>query len=145
VDRRPHPLGLRTDGATHRLAIQPQEAQTVQRMFRLYLENSSVLQTARTLNAEGLKTKPRSGKRPHQGGPWTKTAVQKALTSPIYTGMMPYQGKVYPGEHQGIIDKEIFELVQTALISRRRVKEVAGETNSEYLLTSIFYCACGRG
>ena len=137
------PLGYELDGETHRLVIHPQEAKTVQRMFRLYLDNSSVLQTAGSLNAEGLKTKPRAGKRPHQGGPWTKTAVHKTLTSPIYTGMMPYQGKIYPGEHQGIIEKEIFEQVQTALRSRRRVKEVAGETNSEYILTSIFYCACG--
>lgn len=42
------------------------------------------------------------------------------LTNPFYVGSVRYVGEVVPGAHEPLIDKRLFDIVQTRLGSRNR-------------------------
>jgi len=48
----------------------------------------------------------------HGGCPITRGALYAILTNPLYRGMIRHQGKLYPGQHQAIIDAETWDAAQ---------------------------------
>ncbi|WP_341710789.1 recombinase family protein [Erythrobacter sp.] len=74
---------------------------------------------AEELNAQGYRTKlqQRAGG-PHRGGCiYRGGTLYHLLGNRIYRGMIVHKGKAYPGEHQPIIDEELWDSVQTLLAS----------------------------
>ena len=45
----------------------------------------------------------------------TKGLVCKIFSNPVYIGIAAYKGQHYPGEHVGIIDRALWDTVQTHL------------------------------
>lgn len=99
------PLGYRAENK--RLVVVPEEAEIVKTIFKLYLKNQSPTQTAISLNARGITTK--------NGKPWNKNNMFHILHNSVYIGMTEYDGQLYSGEHDGIIDKDTWELVRRYL------------------------------
>lgn len=64
--------------------------------------------------------------------------VKTILTNPIYIGMQRYGGKVYPSDHEPLIDKELFDRVQEFVQTREKPS-----MKSKHLLTGFLYCSCG--
>jgi len=97
----PAPLGY-TSSKKGKLVINPQEAETVRRIFSLRRQGVTLKEIANILNAERVPTK--------RGGKWYPATVRYILDNPKYVGLVEYyfrwNGTQYieaTGEHEPII------------------------------------------
>ncbi len=109
------PLGYRPEGRS--LAIVEDQARIVRDIYARYLELGNVRLLAEQLVAEGIGSPPRvSGKGQSFGGcPLTRGQLYHVLKSPIYAGDIPHKGTVYPGNHDPIIERAMWDRVQERL------------------------------
>lgn len=137
------PLGYAVDKERRRLVIVPGEAEIVRRAFELYVSLGSLAGVATRLNALGYKTKARNGKNAHGGKPWTKQAVSKVLNNALYAGKVHYDGVLYEGEHEAIVDCDMFDAVQRILRDSGPSPSRVG-SNPDFILTGLLTCGyCG--
>lgn len=113
------PLGY--DVRERKLVINQGEAETVRMIFRRYLELNSMLVLQAELEATGVRSKLRTSQNGNVtgGAVLSRGALYFILQSRVYIGEIGHQGKCYPGEHQPIIEAEVFEVVQERLASNR--------------------------
>jgi DNA invertase Pin-like site-specific DNA recombinase len=116
------PLGY--DNKDKRLIVNAAEAQTVRLIFDRYLAVGSFRQLIADLDAKGVVTKKRLVAGKTIGGiPFTYGPLAYLLKNRTYLGETGHNGTSFPGEHEPIIDRGIFEKVQQLIeshgISRR--------------------------
>jgi site-specific DNA recombinase len=102
---------------TPKLVINPEEATKVRRIFSLYLELKNLMPVVEELDKRGWKNKLWHSKKglPKGGRSFDKCSVHALLTNPIYCGKIKHKTDLYQGQHQAIIDDEIYERVQAQL------------------------------
>ena len=102
---------------TPKLVVNPEEATKVRRIFSLYLELKNLMPVVEELDKRGWKNKLWYSKKglPKGGRSFDKCSVHALLTNPIYCGKIKHKTELYQGQHQAIIDDEIFERVQAQL------------------------------
>ena len=111
------PLGY--DAVDRKLVLDEVEAATVRALFASFVERGSVQQTLRWSQEQGLMTKVRSWAGKRIGGtPFHYGALRCVLSNRTYVGEVEYKGKVYPGQHAAIVDRELFDCAQAILASR---------------------------
>lgn len=132
------PLGY--DVNDKKLRINPEEAKTVRTIFRRYLDVSGITKLAEDLRKRGLKTKRsiRSDGSIRGGIAFTKGPIEYLLKNRVYIGEVVHKKQHYPGEHEAVLDRSLFEKVQTTLVSRRRTKANIGINSGSLLLGRIF-------
>lgn len=116
------PLGY--DVKERKLVPNPTEAPLVKRIFQRFISTGSIAVLARELRAEGVttkcwvtaKNKDRTGKSIDRG------FLYKLFKNPVYIGIAAYKGKHFPGEHEAIVEKSLWEEAQ-ALLSRAAPKQ----------------------
>jgi len=110
-------LGYDIDPAGGRLVINEPEAERVRGIFQLYLRHDGLIPTVKEVNQRGWTSKRWvSRKGVHHGGtPFLKNTLHHMLTNATYAGKVRYQGDVYDGEHDAIIDEELWKKVQAKL------------------------------
>ena len=152
------------------LVIVPEEAEIVRRIFRMYLEGSSLVQITRTLEADKIKTVTGKDK-------WNSSVISRMLINEKYMGDALLQ-KTYTidflskkrvkndgivpqyyieDNHEAIIPKELFYKVQeerarrssinkTAVTRKNnKMKKTRSKYSSKYALTEILICEeCGH-
>ena len=113
----PVPLGYVVN--ERRLVAEPEEAARVRTIMRRYLESKSAPALLEQLEQEGVLTKAQhrtSG--PHKGGiPFRRGSLFHLLKNPIYRGKIVHKGEIYDGEHEAIVDEDLWNAVQTKLAS----------------------------
>jgi DNA invertase Pin-like site-specific DNA recombinase len=118
------PLGydIPTDRVSRALVVNPAEAETVRFIFRRYLELGSVRALAVDLDDRGLSTKRRiAGSGREIGGhPWREGPLYYFLRNRIYRGDIVHKGRIHPGQHEPIVDAELFDQVQARLAAGGR-------------------------
>ncbi|MCE7888123.1 MAG: recombinase family protein [Sorangiineae bacterium PRO1] len=100
-----------------RLVPNKREAERVRRMFEMYLEEKSLIRVADECNARGWTTKTwttTSGRIVGQRK-FDKVIISRLLRNPIYIGKVPHHENLYDGEHEAIVDRELFDRVQARL------------------------------
>lgn len=111
----PMPLGYKWDSKIKFPVIDENEKETIETIFKLYLQNESTSVVRNYLNANNIKTK--------RDGSWTTKTVTDIIRNPFYVGTYRYnyresaRGKkkneeewiVLENNHQAIIDKETFD------------------------------------
>jgi site-specific DNA recombinase len=144
------PLGYSYDRESKRLTVNPEEAEVVRLVFRLYLECESGYGAAKRLTTMGHVTK--------YGNPWSMEAVRDVVTNPIYIGKirwgyrravpgMRYRPRftdfeLFDGQHEAIVDEETFNRAQTIRVARQRAPRSSAA--SPHLLTNLGRCSlCG--
>ena len=110
-----------------KLIIHKSEAKTVRTIFQLYLELGSFSKLIAELDLRKIITKRRNTKAAkYRGGiPFTYGPLAYFLKNRIYIGETHHGGKWFKGEHEAILDRPTFDLVQELLKSntvKRRVK-----------------------
>lgn len=109
------PLGYDVD---HRkLVINEAEADAVREIFKTYLEVRSVIKLRHDLKRRKLLSKSwttQKGKT-SDGGDFTRGALYTLLQNPIYIGRIKHKDLVHEGQHQAIIDPDIWKQVQNLL------------------------------
>ena len=109
------PLGY--DVRDRALHVNPDEADTVRTIFQLYLNVRSTLDLRDELKLRGLRSKvwtSQVGQR-HGGHEFSRGALSHLLTNRLYLGEVVHRGKIHPGLHDAIVDRELFEKVQIKL------------------------------
>ena len=109
------PLGYRGDSVNMKIVIEPEEAKIVRLIYDEYLRTSSPKEVQRLLVEKGIRGREWVSKKGlrHGGRPLSLAIIRDILQNPIYIGKLRYQGKVYDGEHEGIIPVKLWEQVQS--------------------------------
>ena len=110
----PPVLGYDVDPKNIKLIINPDEAAVVREAFILYTQYGSAKETAHRLNGMGYRTKAWTSRKNvrHGGKRFTIDTVYRLLNNPIYIGKVRHKDQSYPGEHEAIIDRQLWDLVR---------------------------------
>lgn len=133
------PLALGYDVKDRKLIINSKEAETVRHIFRSYLEIGSVDTLVSTLKAQGVCSKVKTSKagRVTGGLPISRGALYHMLQNPIYIGRIRHKQESHQGEHEAIIDSELWEAVQTLLKQNRQTRRVQSNSKEPSLLAGL--------
>ena len=139
------------------LAIVPEEAEVVRRIFRNFLDGKSRLETEREFAAEGITTRA--------GCPWVDSNIKNVLSNCTYTGDMLLQKEyisdpinkkrrknrgelpqyLVEGHHEPIIDRETFDFVQAEMARRKELGPLANKSLNITCFTGRIKCGkCGK-
>jgi site-specific DNA recombinase len=124
--------------------VNQQEAERVREIFRLYLEGTPVLDIVRRLDRLGWKNKQwttQDGKL-YGGTPLRRCHIYNLLGNLIYTGRIKVGEEIFPGEHEAIIDPQMFDQVQAKLKQNAWTTGNPHRTKMESLLRGMIYCSC---
>ena len=116
------PLGYDVDG--RKLVINADEAGCVRMIFQRYLELGCVSRLREELEQRGVRSK-QCVLRSDQvlgGSPFGRGALYHLLQNRIYLGEVVHKGVSYPGEHERIIDEELWDAVQAKLAANRATR-----------------------
>lgn len=136
-----------------KMTILPEEAKTVRMIFTDYLDGMGKNAIMKKLNAAGIVTR--------NGKTWTEEAVRRILHNEKYIGDLLLQktfisdhltkrkcfnhGELpryyVTGNHEAIIDREIFEKVQEEIRRREALLKAVPETPGTYFFTGKLVCA----
>jgi site-specific DNA recombinase len=139
-------LGYDVDrsGPSPRLVINTREAKRVREIYRMYLQEASLLPVVKELKRRGWPNKSRVTKKGRKlgGRTFDKATLYMLLTNPMYIGLMKYKDEYHNGEHEPIIDKELFEKVQKQLKYNGRTGGIEVRNKYGALLRGILRCKC---
>jgi len=132
------PFGYSYDKYAKTLTPNEEEAPLIKEIFYLYVTKKMGAKSIATyLNKKGVRTRA--------GYPFSTSRIISIITNPIYTGKIRWDGKIYPGTHQAIIDEKTFNEAQTILARRREDPSLRRSNSSNYLLSGLLHCErCGR-
>ncbi len=128
------PLGY--DVRDRKLVPNPKEAQRVLRVFELFVETGSGTEAARRLQAEGVTSK--SGRLLNKGD------VYKLLNLRTYVGEVEHKGQVYPGLHEAIVPRELWDRAHAILQISPRARAAQNRQHTPALLKGLIYGLDGR-
>jgi site-specific DNA recombinase len=105
------PIGYLNDKAKHTIIVNEPLRSFIVRVFDLYISSGkSTKEIADMMYKEGFRTE--------HGYKYGKSKIYKVLINPFYYGVMEKGGKYYPGNHEPIVSKELFDRAQEILTGR---------------------------
>jgi DNA invertase Pin-like site-specific DNA recombinase len=134
----PVPLGYRSVGK--KLAVVPEDAALVRKIFADYLRLGSIGELAAALEKESVRPRPRvlaNG---------TAIAADRFMVGPLahllknrfYVGEVVYKGEVHKGEHEPILDRALFEAAQQKLAEQAVARKLS-RSRSPSILTGLIF------
>ncbi len=138
------PLGY--DIRDRKLIINRLEADTVRLIFQRYAELGSVTLLRKELAAQGIVSKRREGAggRLSGGQKLSRGALYLMLQNRIYCGEITHKGNAYPGQHEAIIDRDLWQVVQDKLATNRQERALGVGSESPSLLAGLIVDAEGQ-
>ena len=131
------PLGYRPEGRS--LAIVPEQAALVNDIYRRYLEIGNVRLLAEALREEGVVAPLRTtatGKT-MGGRPFTRGQLYLMLACRTYLGEISHHGKTYPGLHEAIIGRDLWDRVHALLQQNRQGRRAGKNAQQASLLAGL--------
>ena len=128
------PLGY--DVRDRKLVVNEAETARVRRVFEIFADTGSGVETVRRLRAEDLTSK--------SGRPLDKGDVYKLLNNRTYAGEVAHKGRVYPGEHQAIVPRELWDQAHDVLQESPRARANRNRNQTPALLKGLIFGADGR-
>jgi DNA invertase Pin-like site-specific DNA recombinase len=105
IQNGPVPFGYIKDNESNKIYIVEEEAQLVRMAYELYASGNHTDQTiADFMNQTGIKTR--------RGNKWSKDTITDFLQNEFFYGKVAYRDQLWPGRHQAIITKELFDRVK---------------------------------
>jgi len=140
----PIPIGYALED--RKLVPAAQEAATVRLIFARYVALRSMAALVEELQERGIRTKQRIYRdgRTVGGISFTKGPLAQLLQNPIYIGKVRHHDQLHEGQHDAIIDTELFEQVQAIIEANRRAHRAGARATSPSLLASMLYDPDGR-
>jgi len=118
-----------------KLVIQETEAATVRAIFERFVQVGSATTLARALAAEGIRTS--------RGRPMDKGYLYRLLNNRVYLGEAVHKGSAYPGEHQPIIPRALWDKVHAILQKSPRVRSNKARAQTPALLKGLLFGPTG--
>ncbi len=128
------PLGY--DLKDRKLLINAKEAKTIQHIYSQYLELGCVRLLKEDLDRRGIHSKTRGQK---GGCSFSRGTLYRILSNPIYIGQICHKGTCHTGQHEAIIEQELWEQVQKLMASNSAEhKSSSCNTKSSPLTNKLF-------
>lgn len=130
------PLGY--NRVDKQLVIDAEEADTVRHIYDRYLALGCVRALKGELDGDGYQSKSRAGS--HASGvKFSRGALYTILRNPVYAGMVKHHDKIYPGQHEAILDATLWDRVQKQLAANRHAKRTRENTKTQSLLAGFVF------
>jgi site-specific DNA recombinase len=132
------PLGY--DTKDRRITVNEAEAERVRTIFRSYLKLGSLNLLMADLRKRGIVTKVRKLKSGEKVGgiPFTRGPLAHLLRNRFYIGEVAFKGEILNGEQTAIVDRALFDGVQSKLDAQVNARRTA-RTNTEALLAGRIF------
>lgn len=127
------PLGY--DVQDRKLVVNDAEAASVRRIFERFVELGSATVLARELRREGFRNK--------QGTLIDKGYLYRLLKNSVYRGEAVHKGKAYPGEHDAIIDDNLWDRAHSILQESPRKRANNSRSRTPALLKGLIFSDTG--
>ncbi|WFU61278.1 recombinase family protein [Bradyrhizobium brasilense] len=127
------PLGYEV--RDRKLLIHEQDAERVRSIFRRFVQLKSATLLARELVAAGAKNR--------YGHVLDKGVLYKILHNRVYIGEAVHKGTSYPGEHEAIIDRKLWDQVHSILKESPRKRANNARARSPALLRGLLFAPDG--
>jgi len=138
------PLGY--DSEDRKLIVNEAEGKVVRHVFRRYVALGSVRELKDELDADAVVSKARfyrSG-RCVGGVPLARGALYHMLQNRIYLGEIVHKDKSYPGEHDAVIDRALWDKVQAKLSANRVERKTGSAAKEPSLLAGLLFDGLGH-
>lgn len=123
------PMGY--DVVDRKLVINEAEAATVRHMFQRFVDLGSATLLTRELVAQGVLNK--------RGKPIDKGFLYKLFRSRVYIGEAVHKGTSYPGEHDAIVSRELWDKVHIILQESPRMRAAKSRAQTPALLKGLMF------
>ena len=129
------PFGYRKDDESGIPCPVPEEAEALRTAFAKRAAGETHNAIARWLNGQGFRTR--------RGKLFTGFSVRDLLSFRFYLGVVKLKDEEFPGQHDGIIARDLFERVRTRTVKRGPGRRKAGGPRG--LLAGMIRCGhCGK-
>jgi site-specific DNA recombinase len=138
------PLGY--DVKDKMLVVNPMEAEVVRRIFKSYLELGSTGALTAWAKSQGIVTKLRrniDGTIRCGGSPFSRGNLHALLSYHAYVGEIAHAGNIYPGKHEALMPRELWDAIQVKLSSTRDSKIRDGRSPTSRPLTGMLFDETG--
>ena len=135
------PLGY--DVKERKLVLNVVEATLVRHIFTRYAELGSGTLLQAELDADGHRSKHREGAGGLIAGgrPFSRGILYLILQNRLYRGEVKHNDNVYPGQHEAIVEAELWTIVQAKLSSSRRDRKLSTGAEAPSLLAGLIFDA----
>jgi len=129
------PVGYVNNPRTRNIEPDPVKAKIIRVIYEEFAAGKHSLESARyRLGFFGLVSR--------SGTVLGKSAVQRILSNPVYTGRIVSKGETYQGSFEPLIGNELFEAVQKQLTQRSKPRK--SRHKHDFPFTGLFTCGeCG--
>jgi DNA invertase Pin-like site-specific DNA recombinase len=127
------PLGY--DVVDRKLVVNEEEAAKVRGVFERFVEVGSATVLARELRNDGFRNK--------QGTLIDKGYLYRLLNNRVYRGEAMHKGKAYPGEHEAIIDADLWDRAHSILQESPRKRANNSRAQTPALLKGLIFSDTG--
>jgi hypothetical protein len=137
------PLGY--DVIERKLVVNKAEAETVRKLFGLYLEFGSAREVMEYAERHRLRPK---AKRKQDGECQSARNFGRAqlyylLSNSLYVGLIRHKSETYPGMHDAIIERPLWDGVQAQLSRNRATRRSRSNAREPSLLTGLLFASDG--
>jgi DNA invertase Pin-like site-specific DNA recombinase len=110
-------LGYDVDPLGRRLVVNQREAEQVRQMYRIYSEVDTLEGALRVVRAQGITSKifTSKGGNLHPGKQLSRMNLRLLLSNVLYVGSVSHKGTIYAGEHEAIVDQQLWDTVNEKL------------------------------
>ncbi len=137
------PLGYKVED--RKLVIVEEDAAFVRHIFTRYAELGSGRLLVEELRADGFRTKVRQLKTRMVGGiPFGFGMLFNMLSNRTYRGEISHKGEIHQGEHQAIIDEDLWTRVHDRMTSNRVARVEKVNVRNPSLLAGVIFDGLGR-
>ena len=138
------PLGY--DVKDRCLVINAKEAKTIRHIFQRFTELGSATSMVKELRLDGVTSKSWTTQdgRLRPGKPMDKGLIYKILHNRTYLGEIRHKNQWYPGKHEAIIDKKLWDDVHAILATNARTRSNYTRAKVPFLLKGILFGEDGR-
>ena len=138
------PLGY--DIHERALVVNHAEAEVVRQIFRRYVAVRAVGTLSQELHTQGYRTKQyhSRGGRVSGGKGFSRGHLYRILKNRVYRGEIEHKGHVYEGEHDAIIDEELWTTTHTVLDANRQTCVTDERVVWPSLLKGLLYDDAGN-
>ena len=123
------------DVVDRKLVVNAVEAAVVRRVFERFLRVGSATRLVQELGEQGVVNK--------RGKPIDKGFLYKLLHNRLYIGEAVHKGTSYPGEHEAIIDRALWDKVHSILADNAPVRANLTRRQTPALLRGLIFGPTG--
>ena len=133
------------DCVERRLVVNPMEAKVVRRIFQGYVRLGSVSKLKTYLGRKLIHSKIRSSVTGQSSGgkAYSRGALHHLLNNRIYIGEIVHRGKSYPGQHEAIVPRELWNKVAARLEKNNQAHRMGKSHSMPSLLTGKLFDSNG--